>query len=131
MNSGALNAQIEFLREIEKLKTVTRANRTLDGRSENSAEHSWHVTLMALLLQQHAEQSLDIYNPAIYANNDDRYYSPSFGIDFRTEIHLKSSDQLDVSALTCTEHRPQYGYQNSYPGREHFESALGDLVTLP
>jgi hypothetical protein len=35
MNSGALNAQIEFLREIEKLKTVTRANRTLDGRSEN------------------------------------------------------------------------------------------------
>ncbi len=60
MNSGALKDQIEFLREIEKLKTVTRANKTLDGRNENSAEHSWHVALMALLLQQHAEQSLDM-----------------------------------------------------------------------
>jgi putative hydrolase of HD superfamily len=47
MNSGALNAQIGFLREIEKLKTVTRANRTLDGRSENSAEHCWQVALPA------------------------------------------------------------------------------------
>lgn len=48
--SGVLNAQIEFLREIETLKMVTRANRTLVGRSENSAEHCWRVALMALLL---------------------------------------------------------------------------------
>ena len=41
-----------------------------------------------------------IYRPTIYANNDDQYYSPSYGIDFRTEIHLKSSDQPDIHALT-------------------------------
>jgi len=71
-----------------------------------------------------------IYQPTIYANNDDRYYSPSFGIDFRTEIHLKSSDQPGVSAFTCTEHKPGYQHQNTYPDRANFEAVLGDFVTL-
>ena len=72
-----------------------------------------------------------IYKPVIYANNDDQYYSPSYGIDFRTEIHLKSSDQPDISALTCTEHRLRYEHNNRYPERSHFETVLGDLVDLP
>lgn len=63
-NPQQLKAQIDFLREVEKLKTVTRANRTLDGRNENSAEHSWHVTLMALVLQQHVKQPLDMLKVA-------------------------------------------------------------------
>jgi len=55
-----LQQQLAFLREIEKLKGVTRANRTLDGRQENSAEHSWNVALMALILGDYAESSLDL-----------------------------------------------------------------------
>ncbi len=55
-----LQQQFTFLREIEKLKGIMRANRTLDGRQENSAEHSWHVALMALILQDHAETELDM-----------------------------------------------------------------------
>lgn len=55
-----LQQQFTFLREIEKLKTITRANRTLDGRQENSAEHSWHVALMALVLAEHAESNIDM-----------------------------------------------------------------------
>jgi putative hydrolase of HD superfamily len=60
MNSTELNEQINFLREVEKLKCVVRANKTVDGRFENSAEHSWHVALMALLLEEHASSSLDM-----------------------------------------------------------------------
>jgi putative hydrolase of HD superfamily len=60
MNATVLNDQITFLREIEKLKSVVRANKTLDGRFENSAEHSWHVSLMALLLEEHASTNLDM-----------------------------------------------------------------------
>ena len=56
----ALKNQINFLREAEKLKAVTRANRTVDGRLENSAEHSWHVALMAMLLEEHASGDLDM-----------------------------------------------------------------------
>jgi len=32
----------------------------LEGRYENSAEHSWHVALMALLLEEHAPGALDM-----------------------------------------------------------------------
>jgi putative hydrolase of HD superfamily len=32
---------LAFFNELEKLKTVTRQNQTLDGRQENAAEHSW------------------------------------------------------------------------------------------
>ncbi len=60
MSSTALKEQITFLREIEKLKGVLRANKTVDGRFENSAEHSWHVTLMAVMLEEHASNSLDM-----------------------------------------------------------------------
>jgi putative hydrolase of HD superfamily len=56
-----LQQQFAFLREIEKLKGVTRANRTLDGRPENSAEHSWNAALMALVLGDYAEQPLDMF----------------------------------------------------------------------
>jgi hypothetical protein len=72
-----------------------------------------------------------IHRPIIYANNDDQYYSPSFGVDFRTELLLASDDQPEVSALTCTDHRPKYNYKNDYPDRSHFEAALGEFVTLP
>lgn len=46
-----LHRQIDFILETEKLKTVKRQNMTLDnGRPENSAEHSWHLAVMALVL---------------------------------------------------------------------------------
>jgi len=60
MRTTSLKDQITFLREIEKLKGVLRANRTVDGRFENSAEHSWHVAMMALLLEEHANSALDM-----------------------------------------------------------------------
>jgi len=50
-----LDAQMAFLSEACRLKSVTRANTLCDGsRYENSAEHSWHVALYALILGEHA-----------------------------------------------------------------------------
>ena len=50
-----LDAQMAFLSEACRLKSVTRANTPCDGtRYENSAEHSWHVALYALILGEHA-----------------------------------------------------------------------------
>lgn len=60
METNPLQQQISFLREIEKLKVIARNNKTLDSRFENSAEHSWHVAIMGLLLEEHAENSLDM-----------------------------------------------------------------------
>lgn len=56
-----LDAQIAFLNEADKLKSITRATTLADGsRAENSAEHSWHLTLYALVLADQAKAGVDI-----------------------------------------------------------------------
>lgn len=54
-------AQIAFLSEADKLKSILRASRLHDGsRFENSAEHSWHVMLYALVLADQANPEVRI-----------------------------------------------------------------------
>jgi putative hydrolases of HD superfamily len=53
--------QLDFIVAIDKLKGVLRATRLTDGsRDENSAEHSWHIAVMAMLLHEHAAQEVDV-----------------------------------------------------------------------
>lgn len=53
-----LKNSVDFIKEIEKLKSVTRFNRTLDGRFENSAEHSWQDAIAAIVLQDYYPEKL-------------------------------------------------------------------------
>ncbi|MCC1491638.1 HD family hydrolase [Cognatishimia sp. F0-27] len=56
-----LDAQMAFLREADRLKSVTRATRLADNtRFENSAEHSWQVALFALTLADQAPEGCDL-----------------------------------------------------------------------
>lgn len=59
MSSGddeRLNQQMNFLCEIDALKRIVRQNKILDGsRRENSAEHSWHLALFALILAEYGD----------------------------------------------------------------------------
>lgn len=55
-----LKHSVDFIKEIEKLKSVTRFNRTLDGRFENSAEHSWQSAIAAMVLQDYYPEKLDM-----------------------------------------------------------------------
>ena len=55
-----LNKTVDFITEIEKLKSVTRSNRTLDGRFENSAEHSWQGAIAAMVLQDYYPERLNM-----------------------------------------------------------------------
>ncbi|WP_158933183.1 HD family hydrolase [Acidisphaera sp. S103] len=60
MTEDRLDRQLTFLIEIDALKSVTRqsvlANRS---RHENSAEHSWHLAMFALVLSE-ADPALDV-----------------------------------------------------------------------
>ncbi|MBS0345329.1 MAG: HD domain-containing protein [Proteobacteria bacterium] len=60
MQSTALEKQLNFLREIDRLKSVVRQSPLLDkSRKENSAEHSWHLAMYALLLSEYASGPVD------------------------------------------------------------------------
>lgn len=54
-------AQLAFIVELDRLKTVERANPLVDGsRRENSAEHSWHIALMAVVLAERTDEPVDL-----------------------------------------------------------------------
>jgi putative hydrolase of HD superfamily len=57
----AIKQTLDFIVEIEKLKDVYRKTRPVGlDRFENSAEHSWHVCLSALMLKDYANENIDI-----------------------------------------------------------------------
>ncbi|WP_370230946.1 HD domain-containing protein [Cognatishimia sp.] len=61
MTKQTLDQQIDFLNEIDKLKSVVRSSFIVDGsRFENSAEHSWHLAVYALIFAPHAGDTVDI-----------------------------------------------------------------------
>ena len=56
-----LDAQLTFLSEADKLKSVLRGTTLCDGsRRENSGEHSWHIALYALVMAEHANRPINI-----------------------------------------------------------------------
>lgn len=56
-----INQILNFIVEIEKLKGVLRKSRPVGlKRYENSAEHSWHVCISALMLKDYANNAVDI-----------------------------------------------------------------------
>lgn len=58
---GDLGARLAFLAEADALKSVLRATRiAANTRRENSAEHSWHLALYALVLAGHARPEVEI-----------------------------------------------------------------------
>jgi len=57
----AIEKVLDFVIEIEKLKDVHRKTKPVGlDRYENSAEHSWHVCLCALMLKDYANEKIDI-----------------------------------------------------------------------
>jgi putative hydrolase of HD superfamily len=54
-------ATLGFFLELDRLKSVERRNRLADGsRRENTAEHSWHLGMAALLFADHATEQIDV-----------------------------------------------------------------------
>jgi putative hydrolase of HD superfamily len=59
--SERLTAQIAFILEIDRLKSILRQTWISDmSRRENSAEHSWQLALMAMTLSEHANEPVDV-----------------------------------------------------------------------
>lgn len=61
MPETRIGRQFEFLKELDALKGVVRASPLIDNsRRENTAEHSWHVTMYALVLAPAAPFPIDV-----------------------------------------------------------------------
>ncbi len=61
MTTTKLFQQIAFIKEIDKIKYITRKTRLFSSdRHENDAEHSWHLSVMALVLLEYANDDVDV-----------------------------------------------------------------------
>lgn len=53
--------QIEFIKEIDKLKYIQRRTKLFNSdRHENDAEHSWHLAMMAIVLSDYSNTNIDV-----------------------------------------------------------------------
>ena len=56
-----MKQQLAFSLEIDKEKNIFRqTSLSGQGRKENDAEHAWHMAIMAYLLREYANESVDI-----------------------------------------------------------------------
>lgn len=56
-----LEKDMDFILEMNKMKSIQRETRNLtNDRRENDAEHSFYVTIMAMILGEYADKNIDI-----------------------------------------------------------------------
>ena len=61
MMTDRLHSQLAFLAELDKLKLVQRRTSVMgESRLENTAEHSWHLAVMAPVLAEYAPEDVDV-----------------------------------------------------------------------
>ncbi len=61
MTTPRIEQQLAFLVEADKLKDVLRRSPVIASRRrENSAEHSWHLALAALVLREYSAEPVDL-----------------------------------------------------------------------
>ncbi len=57
-----VHCQLAFLAELDRLKLIVRQSPLIDrSRKENSAEHSWHLAMFAIVLSEHAPD-VDVFH---------------------------------------------------------------------
>lgn len=98
-----LEQQIWFITEIDKVKNIFRQTYLADGkRKENDAEHSWHIALMAYLLQEHAEEPVDVprvmlmmlIHDLVEIDAGDTYAYDSEGAKTKREREVRAAERI-------------------------------------
>jgi putative hydrolase of HD superfamily len=101
---GRLAEQLAFLVEVDRLKSVVRRNYLADGsRRENTAEHSWTLALMALVLAEHAVEPVDVatvvrmvvlHDLVEVDAGDTSVYADAAALDSQAEREERAADRI-------------------------------------
>nr|WP_296009396.1 HD domain-containing protein [uncultured Blautia sp.] len=98
-----LKKQMDFLLEVDKLKLINRQTYLSSGeRKENDAEHSWHLALMAVLLQEYSNEHIDItkvitmvlIHDLVEIDAGDTYAYDTAGNQSKREREVRAADRI-------------------------------------
>ena len=104
LESKRFKSQVEFILEIDKLKNILRRTTLLDrSRQENSAEHSWHIALIILILSEYAEEDhldlmrvikLLLVHDLVEIDAGDTYCYDEIGAQDKKEREVEAADRI-------------------------------------
>lgn len=98
-----LEKQLQFILEIDKVKKIIRQTPLSDAsRKENDAEHSWHIALMAYLLQEYVEEPGEVskvmlmvlIHDLVEIDAGDTYAYDEEGAKTKDERERKAADHI-------------------------------------
>ncbi len=98
-----LEQQFAFALEIDKEKRIGRQTYTSDGETlENDAEHAWHAATMAILLQEYANEPVDLLkvvsmlliHDIVEIDAGDTYAYDEAGIATQAEREQKAAQRI-------------------------------------
>ena len=98
-----LEKQIRFIVEADKVKNIFRQTYLADGeRKENDAEHSWHLAMMAVLLQEHMKEKANLakvmtmvlIHDLVEIDAGDTYAYDEKGAQTKREREVKAADRI-------------------------------------
>lgn len=119
-----LAQQIAFLVEADKLKTIVRRTPLVDlSRLENSAEHSWHLVLVIMVMREYGPEGVDWMRVIEMVTVHDL-----------VEIDAGDVSAYDVDALAAKAQREQAAADRIFgllppDQRDHFRQLWDDFET--
>jgi putative hydrolase of HD superfamily len=137
-----LTQQIEFILEIDKLKQIIRRSYIISGeRRENTAEHSWHLAILALILAEHANEPVDLLrvlkmvlvHDIVEIDAGDTFLFDTVGTLDKAEREQLAADRLFglLPADQSSELRQLWQeFEPREPPESHFATALYRLIPL-
>ncbi len=137
LRSKRFKRQIEFILEVDKLKKILRRTTLLDrSRQENSAEHSWHIALIVLVLSEYAEEdNLDILqviklllaHDLVEIDAGDTYCYDEIGGQDQKAREMKAADRI-FSILPSDQAVSFRSLWDEYEARETPESQFANAL---
>lgn len=137
-----LDQQIAFIREMDALKNIIRQTWLTDqSRRENSAEHSWHLATMALLLQEYAAETVDVarviqmalVHDLVEIDAGDTFVYDAVGEQDKAEREQRAADRL-FGLLPEDQHKEIRELWEEFEAREtaeaRFAAALDRLQPI-
>lgn len=138
----SLKKRIAFAAEIDQLKQVLRVNLLHDGsRRENTAEHSWHMSVLAIMFADYAEEKIDLLravkmsliHDVVEIDAGDTYAFDTAGHDDKWEREKKAADRifgLLPKQLSDEFHALWIDYENIASPEARFITAMDRLSPL-
>ena len=141
-DSERLVQQIEFILEIDKLKQIIRRSYLISGeRRENTAEHSWHLAMLALILAEHANEPVDLLrvlkmvlvHDIVEIDAGDTFVFDTVGIQDKAVREQEAADRL-FGLLPGDQASELRQLWEEFEAREtaeaHFANAVDRLIPL-